>query len=50
MIEEGKLAPAFTVPSDGGEAVSLESFRGKSVVLDFYPGDDSLPPLDSVSA
>jgi len=37
MIEEGKPAPSFTLPSDSGEDVSLESFRGKPVVLYFYP-------------
>jgi peroxiredoxin Q/BCP len=41
MIEEGKPAPAFTLPSDSGEDVSLESFRGRTVVLYFYPKDDT---------
>ena len=40
MIEEGQPAPTFTLPSDTGEDVSLESFRGKPVVLYFYPKDD----------
>jgi len=32
-----KAAPAFTLPRlDGGEPVSLESLRGKTVVLDFW--------------
>ena len=42
MIEEGKPAPKFTLPSDAGEDVSLESFRGKPVVLYFYPKGDTL--------
>jgi thioredoxin-dependent peroxiredoxin len=50
VIEEGRTPPTFTLPSDGGEDVSLESFRGKPVVLYFSPRDDSLPPFDSVSA
>jgi len=41
MIEEGKPAPTFTLPSDEGEDVSLESLRGKPVVLYFYPKDDT---------
>lgn len=41
MVEEGKPAPTFTLPSDTGETVSLESFRGKPVVLYFYPRDDT---------
>ena len=41
MIEEGNPAPTFTLPSDSGENVSLESFRGKPVVLYFYPKDDT---------
>ena len=41
MIEEGKAAPTFTLPSDTGEDVSLVSLRGKPVVLYFYPKDDT---------
>ena len=41
MIEEGKPAPTFTLPSETGESVSLESFRGTPVVLYFYPKDDT---------
>jgi len=41
MVEVGMPAPTFTLPSDGGEDVSLESFRGKPVVLYFYPRDDT---------
>jgi peroxiredoxin Q/BCP len=41
MVEEGKPAPLFTLPSDSGEDVSLESFRGTPVVLYFYPKDDT---------
>jgi len=37
--QEGQLAPAFTLPSSNGKQVSLEDFRGKQVVLYFYPKD-----------
>jgi peroxiredoxin Q/BCP len=50
MVTEGQLAPTFTLPRDTGEDISLESFRGRPVVLYFYPKDDSLPPFDSMSA
>jgi peroxiredoxin Q/BCP len=30
-------APAFTLPDENGNPVSLEQFRGKHVVLFFYP-------------
>ncbi|MEQ9499028.1 MAG: thioredoxin-dependent thiol peroxidase [Deltaproteobacteria bacterium] len=39
--EVGTKAPTFTLPSDGGGEVSLESLRGKNVVLYFYPRDDT---------
>src|SRR5215203_3974023 len=41
MVEEGSPAPGFTLTSDSGEQVSLESLRGKRVVLYFYPKDDT---------
>ncbi|HEY6583758.1 MAG TPA: thioredoxin-dependent thiol peroxidase [Gaiellaceae bacterium] len=41
MVEEGSPAPTFTLTSDSGEQVSLESFRGQPVVLYFYPRDDT---------
>ncbi len=37
----GDQAPAFTLPSTGGEQVSLSDFAGRPVVLVFYPGDDT---------
>lgn len=42
MVVEGQPAPAFTLVSDTGEEVSLESLRGRPVVVYFYPKDDSL--------
>ena len=41
MIEEGKPAPDFELKSDTGETVRLSDFRGKPVVLYFYPKDDT---------
>jgi peroxiredoxin Q/BCP len=39
MPEAGKLAPTFTLASQDGSQISLSSFRGKWVVLYFYPKD-----------
>jgi len=40
-IEEGKAAPAFTLPDADGKKVSLKDFAGKDVILYFYPKDDT---------
>lgn len=40
-LKEGDIAPEFTLPRDGGGNVSLADFRGKSVVVYFYPKDDT---------
>lgn len=40
-IEEGKLAPAFTLSETGGKKVSLKDFRGKNVIVYFYPKDNT---------
>ncbi len=37
----GDLAPDFTLPNEAGEPVSLSQFRGKRVILYFYPKDDT---------
>lgn len=39
--EEGSKAPAFTLTSDSGKKVKLSDFKGKYVVLYFYPKDDT---------
>ena len=36
-----QLAPDFTLESDSGEQIQLSSFRGKTVVLYFYPKDNT---------
>jgi peroxiredoxin len=41
MIEPGSSAPAFTLPDQDGNSVSLSDFRGRSIVLVFYPADFS---------
>ena len=40
-IAEGSKAPAFTMPRDGGGTVSLKDFRGKILVMFFYPKDNT---------
>jgi peroxiredoxin Q/BCP len=39
MPKPGDLAPDFQLPSDTGESVRLSDFKGKKVVLYFYPKD-----------
>jgi thioredoxin-dependent peroxiredoxin len=41
VVEEGTEAPDFELVADGGETVTLSSYRGKPVVLYFYPKDDT---------
>ncbi|HUX61977.1 MAG TPA: thioredoxin-dependent thiol peroxidase [Ignavibacteriaceae bacterium] len=41
MLEEGKNAPVFKLKDQGGKTVSLTDFKGKNVVLYFYPKDDT---------
>ena len=39
MVNEGEKAPDFTLQADDGTEVSLSEYRGKKVVLYFYPKD-----------
>ena len=39
--QAGDPAPEFDLPTDGGESLSLESLRGRKLVLYFYPKDDT---------
>lgn len=41
MLQQGMSAPDFLLDADDGSAVSLSSFSGKTVVLYFYPKDDT---------
>lgn len=41
VIEEGGVAPDFTLPIDGGLELNSLDLRGKNVVLYFYPKDDT---------
>jgi peroxiredoxin Q/BCP len=40
-LAAGDTAPAFALPATGGRNLTLESLRGKKVVLYFYPKDDT---------
>ena len=40
-VKEGQLAPAFTAKTDENTTLALESLRGRTVVLYFYPKDDT---------
>lgn len=40
-LKIGDKAPDFTLKSDSGKDISLSSFRGKKVILYFYPADDT---------
>ena len=41
MLEVGTRAPAFTLPDQDGNMVSLKDFKGQKVVLYFYPKDST---------
>ena len=41
MLEVGMKAPDFTLPDKDGNMVSLSDFKGKKVVLYFYPRDNT---------
>ena len=40
-VEEGKAAPAFTLNDTDGNKVALKDFKGKNVIVYFYPKDDT---------
>jgi peroxiredoxin Q/BCP len=40
-LKEGEKAPAFTAATNGGGRVSLGDFKGKHVILYFYPRDNT---------
>ena len=41
QLQVGDVAPDFELSSDSGKKVKLSDFRGKRVVLYFYPKDDT---------
>ena len=41
MVEDGKKAPDFKLPSDDGQTVQLSKLKGRPVVVYFYPKDDT---------
>ena len=49
MIEPGTAAPDFTLPNHRGEQVSLSDFRGRKLMLVFYPADFSPVCSDQLS-
>jgi thioredoxin-dependent peroxiredoxin len=40
-LKEGDAAPAFTAKTSGGGTLSLSDLKGRSVILYFYPRDDT---------
>jgi len=40
-IQEGKAAPAFSLPDAHGDPVALKDFKGQDVIVYFYPRDDT---------
>ncbi len=40
-LESGTSAPDFTLPDQDGKEVTFSSFRGKNVVVYFYPKADT---------
>ena len=41
MLKIGDKAPDFSLPSPTGEKVSLKDFKGKTLVLYFFPKADT---------
>jgi peroxiredoxin Q/BCP len=41
MLTTGDVAPDFTAPTDDGTSLTLSDLRGHTVVLFFYPKDDT---------
>jgi len=40
-LDAGDRAPAFTLPDQDGKPVSLQDFAGSTVIVYFYPADDT---------
>jgi thioredoxin-dependent peroxiredoxin len=41
ILQPGERAPDFTLPRDGGDTLSLRDFKGRKLVLFFYPKADT---------
>jgi thioredoxin-dependent peroxiredoxin len=41
MLNPGDAAPDFSLPADSGRTVSVKDFRGKKLVLYFFPKADT---------
>ncbi len=41
LLEIGKKSPTFKLPRDGEGLLSLKNFAGKTLVIFFYPKDDT---------
>ncbi len=41
MLTSGSTAPSFSLRSDAGDVINLSDFKGRRVVLYFYPKDDT---------
>ena len=41
MLEPGRSAPAFALPDQNGQTVSLSDYRGRPLILYFYPKDST---------
>jgi len=41
MLKEGDKAPAFSLDSDSGKRISLSDFKGRKLVVYFYPRDNT---------
>ena len=42
MLEAGMKAPEFALPDQNGKVHTLEEYKGKKVILYFYPRDNTL--------
>ena len=41
MVQDGDRAPDFELPAESGEKIKLSRFKGRPIVLYFYPKDDT---------
>lgn len=41
MLKEGTKAPSFALPDQNGQVHTIEEYRGKKVILYFYPRDNT---------